>query len=190
MNRVSRLAAGNAVRGGINIPRGYPIQDGEGGGEMPARDGVVVGTMAGMLAALAKDAVNLALSRLDHGIMPYWQMAARTFVRADEAMTLGGWAAGALIDLILGGGLGLIVLLILRHFGRDYWWYKALVAGKAVWLLGYVFGVHFLTPLGNRTPIGFMAAFLDHQVFGFVVVYLNCRWAAPAVRMAGNRRGR
>ncbi|MGE5598953.1 MAG: hypothetical protein ACM3XS_06200 [Bacteroidota bacterium] len=142
-------------------------------------DGVIVGTMAGMVATLLKDIPNYLLFRLGVIDLPYWRLAASTFVLpedADEPLSL---ALGGAADIIIGGILGMIILMVLIYFGFDAWWYKGLVASGAVWLLGAGLGVNTFVRLVPVDPLFRFFSLFDHLIFGLSAVYIIRRWYGP-----------
>lgn len=141
------------------------------------KDGILISTVAGMIAALAKDVPNYILVRLGVIKLSYWLLAASTFVerhRANEFLSL---SVGAIADIILGGSLGLSILVIFCLFGRDLWWYKGLVAGNIIWLLGAGLAVNNFARIVPVDPVFRLTSLLDHQLFGLVAAYLIWRWS-------------
>ena len=145
-------------------------------------DGVLVGTIAGMIATLVKDLLNLVLFLFGVVELTYWQLAASTFLRPGLCSSPGGLLVGAMADIILGGVLGMIIVLIFKFFGRDLWWYKGLVAGNAIWLFGAGLAVNVFTRLAPLDIPFRVASLFDHQLYGITAAFFVWYWTRPMVR--------
>jgi hypothetical protein len=148
-------------------------------------DGVLLATVAGMLASLAKDVPNFILYRLGVHHVLYWRIAATTFVQPGDAGSVAGQIIGCAADIILGGTIGLIILQAFRIYGPDLWWYKGLVAGNAIWLFGSGFALNIFLRHIPSDPIFRLTSLLDHQLYGLVAAYLIWRWTKPGKEPPG-----
>jgi len=144
-----------------------------------ARDVIVMASAAGMIASLAKDAPNMILYWLGAAKVLYWHLAASAIVRPRYVYTLLGVIVGALADLALGGALGILILLVLRRFGNDWWWYKGMIAGIIIWLVGFSLGIQLLAGIRPDYPAFALEAAVEHQFFGLAAVFLVGRWGGP-----------
>jgi hypothetical protein len=138
-------------------------------------DGVLAATTAGMIATLAKDLPNFFSRFFGLVNRTYWELAASAFVRPPQIHTIPGWIVGGFADLILGGALGVVVLMVFRGFGRDLWWYKGLVSGNVIWFVGLAIGAHCLSNLPPTTALFNLEALVEHQIFGLMAAYLIWR---------------
>lgn len=132
-----------------------------------------------MAAALLKDIPNYLFCRLGVIDLSYWRLAASTFVLPRDAGRPLSLALGGMADIILGGVLGVIVLLIFIWFGSDAWWYKGLIAGNTIWLFGAGLAVNAFARLVPLDPMFRLISLLDHQIFGLSAAYLISRWYRP-----------
>ncbi|MGE5550492.1 MAG: hypothetical protein ACM3ZC_08165 [Bacteroidota bacterium] len=143
---------------------------------MRRMDGVLAGTMAGMAATLVKDVPNYSLYRLGWVKLTYWHLAASVFVAREDIGSPLALVVGAAADIIVGGVLGMVLLLIFRHFGRDLWWYKGFVAGNAIWLFGSGLGVGAFCRLVPLDPIFRLSSLAEHQLYGLTAAFLIWHW--------------
>jgi hypothetical protein len=74
------------------------------------------------------------------------------------------------IDSIIGAFIGIMIIYILKIVGRRYLWYKAIIFGSFIWLIGPVITLPRLyTELSFNF---FYISLLDHWILGFVIVTL------------------
>ncbi|MGE5558835.1 MAG: hypothetical protein ACM3WV_09510 [Bacillota bacterium] len=154
---------------------------------MRQTDSVLAGTAAGMIAAFVKSVPNFILFKLHVVGASYWQLAASVFLMPRDSLSMIGIILGITADIIVGGGLGLFLLLSLRHFGRDLWWYKGICAGNLIWLFGAGVGVNAWARIIPIDPAFRFFSLLEHQVFGLTTAYLIWRWTVPDPRDAGKQ---
>lgn len=95
----------------------------------------------------------------------------------EDVNTVWGMILGVTVDIITGGTLGLLIIYLFKFTGRDYWWYKGLIIGNAIWLWGLGvtinFGASRIVPLD---PIFRLTSLVEHQIFGLVGAYLIVKW--------------
>lgn len=142
-------------------------------------DGVLLATIAGMTGALAKDMPDFALRFLKVLRSNYWELAAAVLLPPEQAGTPGGLFIGAAVDLILGGALGILILAVFHIFGRDLWWYKGLVCGNIIWLLGPGLILSAMSVLKPFSVAFRLSSLLDHELFGLTTTYIIWRWSKP-----------
>ncbi|MCL6589391.1 MAG: hypothetical protein K6U80_05485 [Firmicutes bacterium] len=140
------------------------------------KDKILIGSMAGMIATLAKDLPNLFFYKLGLVNYLYSHLAASAHLAGKDIYTPVGYILGILADIITGGAIGVVAILFLARFGTDLWWYKGIIIGNIIWL----FGLGVILNLGtihlqSLEPSFRFSAWLDHQAFGLVCVYL-IRW--------------
>ncbi len=142
------------------------------------KDRVLIGSTAGMIAAVFKDASNLIFYSLKIVNTLYFQLAASAHLLPAGVNTVLGYIIGILSDIITGGTIGVLGIFFLSYFGTDYWWYKGCIIGNLVWLFGLGVILNLGTiHLNSYDPVFRMVAFIDHQIFGLVYVYLVYRWS-------------
>lgn len=129
-----------------------------------------------MIATIAKDLPNFILFRLGMVKITYWQMAASTFLPVHDTSTSAGLIIGAAADIILGGGLGMIIVLIFQKFGFDLWWYKGICAGNIIWLFASGIGVNLFTRLVPLDPFFRVSSLVEHQIYGLVAAFFIQHW--------------
>ncbi|MFA5820401.1 MAG: hypothetical protein WC854_14140 [Bacteroidales bacterium] len=141
------------------------------------KDRILAGTIAGMIAALAKDVPNLILWKLGIVKYSYFTIAASSLLRPQDTTSILGWVLGIIVDIITGGTLGIVIIFLFKLTGRDYWWYKGLIAGNLIWLLGLgiLINIGFarIIPID---PIFRITSLFEHQVFGLTAAYLIFTW--------------
>lgn len=137
------------------------------------KDRILAGTIAGMAATLVKDAPNLILFKLNIVKYTYFQLAASSLLLPQDVNCTSGLIVGIAVDLITGGSIGIITIMVFKFFGRDYWWYKGLMVGNLVWLWGLGelinFGAARIIPF---QPLFRIISLLEHQAFGLAAAYL------------------
>lgn len=143
---------------------------------MDRKDPILIGTVAGMLAALIKDIPNYIFFRFGVIHVTYWTLAASAFIRASDLDRPTALIIGAFTDIIMGGILGVLIWAVFKLFGRDLWGYKGLVVGNTVWLFGAGLAVNVFARLAPVEPAFRLTSLLDHQLFGLAAAFLIWRW--------------
>lgn len=141
------------------------------------KDRILAGTMAGMIAAIIKSVPNIILWKLGIVKHLYFHLASSALVRPEDVDTVLGLILGVVVDVITGGTLGVLIIFLFKATGRDYWWYKGLVMGNAIWLWGLGIGIN----QGFARIVPFDAVFrltslVEHQIFGLIAAYLIIKW--------------
>jgi hypothetical protein len=141
------------------------------------KDRILAATIAGMIATMVKTVPNYFLWKF--GVVKYFYLhiAASAMVLNRDIDSFTGLAVGFIVDIIMGGTLGIIIIMLLKYFGTDYWWYKGMVAGNIIWL----WGLGVLINLGSARlapvdPLFRLTSLIEHQIFGLVATYLIVRW--------------
>jgi len=84
-----------------------------------------------------------------------------------------GIALGLIVWLLQGISLGIIITLILKYFGRDFWWLKGLVVSNGfmyIWIYGFILtlGGGKVVPFDMRTN---WTILLGNTIFGLLTPY-------------------
>jgi hypothetical protein len=142
------------------------------------KDRLVIGSIAGMIAAICKDISNLIFYLLKLANVLYIQLAASAHLLPANINTPLGYFIGIFSDLITGGSIGILCIILLSYFGTDCWWYKGFIIGNLVWL----FGLGVILNLGTIHFNSFDPAFrflalIDHQIFGLIYAYTIYLWS-------------
>ncbi len=141
------------------------------------KDRILAGSIAGMIATLVMAVPNFVLWKFGIIKYLYFHVAASALTLPHNISTPLGITVGIIADVITGGTIGIIAILLLKFFGRDYWWYKGLIVGSLIWLWG--FGV--MTGLcgvkiTSVQPLFQLTSLVDHLIFGFILTYLIVKW--------------
>jgi hypothetical protein len=128
------------------------------------KDQFVVGTIAGMIAGEIKNITAIFLYKLGFTKFTMVHMAASVILKVPDLYTPLGYLTGAVGDLITGGLLGFLIILVLSWLGFDYWWYKGLIIGSAIWFFGFGLLLNFnITHLNPADDLSFrVIALFDH----------------------------
>ncbi len=141
------------------------------------KDRILAGTIAGMIAAMVKNIPNIVLYKLGVVHVLYLYIASAALIRTQDINTSLGLILGVIVDIITGGTLGLLIIILFKITGRDYWWYKGLIVGNVIWLFGLGIAINFgasrIVPLD---PMFRLTSLIEHQIFGLVGAYLIFRW--------------
>ena len=130
-----------------------------------------------MVGALVKDIPDFALRFLGVLRNTYWEMAASVLLTPELSRTPGGLLVGAVVDVILGGTLGVIILAVFFIFGRDLWGYKGLVSGNIIWFLGPGLILSTMAVLKPFSIAFRVSSLFDHALFGLTTAYIIWRWS-------------
>lgn len=141
------------------------------------KDRVLAGTMAGMIAALIKDVPNYLLWKFGIVKSLYFHLASSALISPKLVDTPIGLALGITVDIITGGTLGLLLIFLFKFTGRDFWWYKGLIIGNAIWLWGLGIVINMgATRIVPLDPIFRLTSLVEHQIFGLVGALLIVKW--------------
>ncbi len=159
---------------------------------MVVRDRVLLGIIAGVIGNIAKDASDTTLNTLGIAKGNYGQLATAPLTGERYKKTRIGLVVGYLADFILAAGLGVPIIYLLSHTGKDYAKIKGAGVGLAEWLL--VIGLlGSLTPEGRKVfPLGPQSALASawhHILYGATTATVATRLGAPELfsRREGQR---
>lgn len=141
------------------------------------KDQILAATVAGMIATPFKTGINLILWK--SGVVEYFYLhiAASALLLPQDVETPLGLVTGFIIDIITGGSMGILIILTLKYFGTDYWWYKGLVIGNLIWLWGLGIFINWgAARIIPTDPLFRITSLIEHQIFGLVATYLIVRW--------------
>ena len=103
------------------------------------RDTVVLGVLSGLAGNLAKNFSNYFLWRTGRTEMLYGHLAASMFTAPEDVHETGNLAVGYLFDLVMGAGLGIPMVYLLKKTGKDYHLLKGAGMGLLAW--GLIYGM-------------------------------------------------
>lgn len=141
------------------------------------KDTLIIGALSGTVATLVQDLLGMMVVYL---IWPPFlnciRIAGGLILKPDQVMEGGFWPIllGFQIDLIVGIVIGVVTVLILQRWGRDYYLLKGAMIGLIAWALFY----NVLSRLLSRVyPEGSVLqtqiALLTHLAFG-----ISLTWSA------------
>lgn len=123
--------------------------------------------IAGFLATLAKDVTDIVYMKLGYEGFYIIKMSAGVFLKPESFSPIYLYIIGYAAHYSLGGLLGFIFYLFLKHFGPQYALLKGIFFGLAVWLIlcggALHFGLSYAPPSNEQ---GILMLLIDHIFFG------------------------
>ncbi|MEW6426062.1 MAG: hypothetical protein AB1523_15225 [Bacillota bacterium] len=104
------------------------------------RDTVALGILSGLIGNLAKNISNYFLWRTGHTEVLYGHLAGSMFAAPEDVHETGNLVIGQLFDMVMGAGLGVPMVYLLKKTGKDYYLLKGAGTGLLAWGLLYGLG--------------------------------------------------
>lgn len=141
---------------------------------MVIKDRLIAGAISGMIGALAKTLLNYLFFLLGVTRHTYPSLIAMILLKSHGPFHIGALLIGFIIDSVIGGTVGILIIYLLEGVGRRYLWMKGVIFGNLVWLVGPIL---ILPNLHKGLLISFQyISLLDHWVLGVIMVLLIRRF--------------
>jgi hypothetical protein len=149
------------------------------------QDEVIRWISAGIISSIVKDVL---------GVITLWTkivsyhivfIAADIFMDSPDIRSFKGCLLGLVVDLIIGGSLGMVVGVFLKRTSYDYYLLKGFFLGLLVWLVFIGFIMHTLLFVFSMILIQFndlIQSMIAHVVYGTLTAYLIIRLDPNPIR--------
>jgi hypothetical protein len=132
-------------------------------------DRLTSGAIAGTIAAIAKTGPNYIFNILGVTRHTYPTLIVMILLKNPKAHSFWPFLLGIIIDSIIGGTLGIIIIYILKISGRRYSWFKGIIFGSLTWLIGPTILLPLFYP---ELSLNFhYVSLFDHWLFGLATVF-------------------
>ncbi|MBC2723428.1 hypothetical protein [Desulfosporosinus sp.] len=140
------------------------------------KDTLLIGAVAGTIAKVIQDAIGFIIITF---FLPTYincvRIAGGLLLTPNEMMSGGFWPSllGFQIDLIVSIVVGIISVLILQHWGHDYYLFKGAMIGLVCWVLLYIVLSKLLSsvyPFGSILHAEI--SFIKHITYGIVLTWV------------------
>lgn len=148
------------------------------------KDTLLIGAVAGTIAKVIQDAMGFITITF---FLPTYincvRIAGGLLLTPDEMMSGGFWQSllGFQIDLIVSIIVGIISVLILKHWGLDYYLYKGAMIGLVCWALFYTVLSKLLStvyPFGSILHAEL--SFIKHIIYGIALTWVAVWFGKPS----------
>lgn len=113
------------------------------------RDTVTIGAIGGVISTVIFEVTDIVIAYLlGFNYTPAWHAGANIYLNPDLIQTPAGILIGLTNSLFLGGSLGVLIAIVIRISGKDYYLIKG-VGTALMWRMG-TFGI--LAPVAQLTP--------------------------------------
>lgn len=109
------------------------------------RDTMTIGTIGGLVGTLAMHITNYVLMSFGLVKITTLQIASALFMDWEQVNTTYGVIVGAINHFFIGAIAGVIIAIVLKYFGKDYY----LLKGLGVLGVMYLFAMGFILPLND-----------------------------------------
>lgn len=99
--------------------------------------------------------------------MVFWQIVATRFLSKEYLSTPAAYFIGGVADLTITAVLGIVFVLIIYFFGKDYIWIKGIGYAMFLWvsLFGTILGQSVQEKIPQQTS-GILVTIIAHFVYG------------------------
>ncbi|MBU7007369.1 hypothetical protein [Phosphitispora fastidiosa] len=132
-----------------------------------------MGVIGGLLGTVGMHITNMALQFFGIVKITSLQVTAALFLNWSQVNTMYGSIIGWVNHLFIGAVVGIIISLVFKYFGKDYY----LLKGLGVTGLGYLVGMGFVIPLIRAVPqmrtdpLTLIGHMISYTVFGLIASY-------------------
>lgn len=146
------------------------------------RDTFTLGMISGTIGNLVKDLSNYVLYKRGFTTEIYHRVAGSLFLAPEVTERPMGHLVGQLTDIMLGAGLGVPIVYMLKLTGRDKYALKGMAAGIGGWLILYgLMGSGGLVNTRRSDPKTIFSGFLNNTLYGVATAYAAMKLGGPAL---------
>lgn len=138
-----------------------------------------MGTLAGAIGAIPPIILNLISHALHFSKTYSFALAGGIFLRKLATTTLGGILLGSTLWLFTAAFMGVMVALLFRITGKDYWWIKSpllIIVVMHIFIYGFLFNMANTKVIPNDIATN-ISLLIENIVFSLVIGYLVIRWS-------------
>lgn len=131
------------------------------------KDKIITGTLIGILADGFKLISNYIMYLMGLTDIVFWQIAASRFLSKEDLLKPAALFIGAIADITVTSFLGVVFILIIYFFSKDYIWIKGIGFAMFVWVS--LFGTLLSLELQNKIPqkiSGIIVTIIAHFIYG------------------------
>ncbi len=143
-------------------------------------DRITCGSVAGMIASLAKTTVNFSCYLLGLTKILYPNLIGIVLFKSTEEEASSFWnlLLGFFVDIVIDGGiLGILIIYWISFTPQKHFWYKSFLCGNLVYLVSRI-GLYLTYP---KAPLNFhWVSLFDHLLFSLITYYL-IKKLSPAI---------
>lgn len=131
------------------------------------KDRIILGALIGILADIFKLISNYIMYLFGMTDVVFWQIAATRFLGKKDLMKPIAIVIGAIADLTVTSIIGVIFILIIYLFGKDFIWLKGIGFSMSVWvsLFGTLLSLELQDKLPQE-PSGVLVTIIAHFIYG------------------------
>lgn len=130
-------------------------------------DRLITGAVIGIFANIIKLISNYIMFRLNFTTVVFWQIVATRFLSKEYLSTPAAYFIGAVADFTITAVLGVIFVLIIYFFGKDYIWLKGIGYALFLWvsLFGTILGQSVQEKIPQQ-PSEILVTIIAHIIYG------------------------
>ncbi len=138
-------------------------------------DEVICWITAGVISSIVKDVFGVITLWSQMVTYHIFFIAADIFMNSPDIYSAKGCFLGLVVDLIIGGFLGMVIGIFLKQTGYRFYLLKGLFLGLIVWLVFIGFIMHTLLAVFSTVLTQFndlIQSVIAHMIFGMLAAYL------------------
>lgn len=142
-------------------------------------DAITIGTIGGIAGSIVMTLLNWLLLWSGVHFTPPWEVSGNILLNTDVLYTPAGTCIGYLVQFLLGAGLGLIVAVIIKSTGKDYYWVKALGVAALFFIgnTGIMQRLADIAPWMRSEISSTLIALLNLSIIGFCSGFITVKYA-------------
>lgn len=148
------------------------------------KDKIIAGSILGIVSNFPKMLLDIILYKMGFSEFFCWNVTAGVIISKEWIPTLDGRIIGVFMDFFSASILGILMIYFLFFFGEErYLFIKGVIFNTAAWLSICIWGIDQRISMYETLydPRHAYQSFIDHTIWGVVMVYLILRYAQSTV---------
>lgn len=140
------------------------------------KDRLITGAIIGILADIIKLISNYIMYLMGMTDIVFWQIAATRFLNKEDLFKPVVYFVGGVADLTVTTILGVIFVIIIYFFQKDYIWLKGIGFAMVIWVT--LFGTLLSQEVEHKIPqepMGIIVTIIAHIIYGLGFAFFTSR---------------
>jgi len=143
-------------------------------------DTITIGVISGSIASVIMTVIDWMINFSGVVFTPPWVVSGHILLNTDVLYTTIGILLGLVIQFMLGAGFGVIIAVVIRLTGKDYYILKGLGVGSLFFIgnTGIMQSVGNIAPWMRNELLSTIIALINFFILGTVSSFIIARYSA------------